>query len=251
MSDSCNRGNDPGNTDKITAENTVVITTTLPHNPISANRRANMCNHFAKTGIPQWTQYGIGAQDAMPMIEKMFHIHKQRFETFLYRMTAEYGILCDDDFIPHPEFLEEVNATIALLPSDWRCLHLCPGYLWGRGIWRSGQRTDQPCGHLVPERDVNGLEYHESGRFYHHCGSGIWNGKHIWMGGPIAVLVRRTNGGAASLYEDYVRLYLRENNPNDVILTNILTHRDFICREPQLGWEDECGGTCFIYPPGV
>jgi hypothetical protein len=75
------------------------------------------------------------------------------------------------------------------------------------------------------------------------CGSGLWNGKYLWLGGPIAVLVRRET--ITDLLEHYTTLYERENNPNDVILTNILSHRDFVCRCPLLGYEDENGGTCF------
>lgn len=230
----------------ITGQNTLVITTTMPENEISEKRRKMMIDTMSKFNLPVFFDHGV--------IGGGFYIHiqhrimKSRMEQFLKISGGfEYGILCDDDFHCHPNFLEELNETVKVLPPDWRCLHLSPGCLWGRSVFRDEERRKTfQVGELVPEggqRCLNGLSVDPTGRVFTQCGSGLWNGKHLWLGGPIALLVRRET--IADLLEHYTTLYERENNPNDVILTNILSHRDFVCRCPLLGYEDENGGSCF------
>jgi hypothetical protein len=230
----------------ITGENTVVITTTMAHNETAEKRRKMLVDTMSVHGIPVFFQQGVVGDYYMDI---QYRVMKRRMEAFGKMGGFEYGILCDDDFHCHSRFLEEINKTVVLLPEDWRCLHLCPGCLWGRSIFQGGSGNEGKWGEfregqLVPEGgNLDGLEMDSSGRFFCHCGSGLWNAKRIWLGGPIAVLVRRETVG--DLLGEYTRLYERENNPNDVILTNILSHRDFVCREPQLGFEDEMGGSCF------
>ena len=225
----------------ITGENTIVVTTTMARNETAERRRKMMIDTMAPFGLAVCFQQGVVGDN---MIHVQHHIMKQRMETFGKMGGFEYGILCDDDFHCHSRLLEELNRTVALLPADWRCLHLCPGCLWGRGVFRGeGKWAEFHEGALYPEGGMEGLDMDSTGRVFVNCGSGLWNGKHMWLGGPIAVLVRRKTVG--DLWEEYTRLYERENNPNDVILTNILSHRDFVCRSPQLGFEDEKGGSCF------
>ena len=232
----------------ITAENLVVVTTTMAENEIAERRRKMMVDTMSAFRIPIFFDHGVTDAAGASLIEKQYRIMKSRMEQFMKMPGFEYAVLCDDDFHCSVDFLEELNRTVSVLPPDWRCLHLCPGFLWGRSIFREkGKGEDFRVGELVPERGMgilNGLEVDVSGRYFKGCGSGLWNGKYLWLGGPIAVLVRRGEF-IASLWEDFTQLYVRENNPNDVILTNILKHCDYVCRSPLLGYEDELGGTCF------
>ena len=141
-----------------------------------------------------------------------------------------------DDFHPHPSFLEELKETVSLLPSDWRCLYLCAGWLWGRKY----RRCKQP-GPLDPEGDLTGLEYHESKRFFVNCDPKIWAEKKIWFGGPFAVLVNQER--VDELLNDYVEAFSKFPNPNDVVMTSILTSDDYVCMIPQLCCEKQRGGT--------
>jgi hypothetical protein len=231
----------------IHSENLVLITTTMAGNEIAERRRKMMVDTMSAFRIPVFLDHGV-TEIGGSLIDKQYRIMKSRMEQFMKMPGFEYAVLCDDDFHCGVDFLVELNRTVSVLPQDWRCLHLCPGCLWGRSIFREkGKGEDFQVGELVPERGMgilNGLEVDASGRYFKGCGSGLWNGKYLWLGGPIAVLVRRGES-IASLWEDFTRLYVHENNPNDVILTNILKDCDFVCRSPLLGYEDEMGGTCF------
>ena len=96
----------------ITGQNTVVITTTMPENEISEKRRKMMIDTMSKFNLPVFFDHGV--------IGGWFYIHiqhrimKSRMEQFLKISGGfEYGILCDDDFHCHPNFLEELNLMLA------------------------------------------------------------------------------------------------------------------------------------------
>ena len=167
----------------------------------------------------------------------MFQLLLKRFETFA-NTGYEYGIICDDDFYPVDNFLEELQATVSRLPPEWECLHLCPGFLWGRSF-----RDSSSIGKLCPEYDVTHLPYHTSGRYYNNCQPQTYFNFGGWLGGPIAVLVNRKSiAPIIHRYRSTGQLY---PYPNDVLLSCILTPMSFICREPQLGYEREEGGSTF------
>ena len=213
----------------INKENVCLISTSVQNNNISLKRRQNIKQEMLKYGIPIFFISGIIEKDKL-----FFEIFRNRALAFK-KTNLSYGILCDDDFHPHSNFLEELNKTVELLPKNWRCLHLCPGYLWGRKF-----RTCTEAGDLKPEGDISDLTYHSSKRFFIDCGSGIMNEKNIWLGGPIAVLVNKE--GIDSLLADYVECFRQNKIANDVILTKILNNNDFICMSPMLGYEREQGG---------
>ena len=62
----------------------------------------------------------------------MFRIVQNACHTFLRDTSVPFAIVCDDDWSPHANLLDELNATVALLPPAWRSLHLCPGFCWNR-----------------------------------------------------------------------------------------------------------------------
>ena len=218
-------------------KNTIVITTTLPNNLTSEKRKNNLLNNFGKWNIQVLFNEGI-IDKTVPNHNVMFNIIKNAFETFR-KSNYDYGIICDDDYFPIDNFLEEVNKTLSLLRPNWRCLHLCPGYLWGRKF-----RDKSQIGRLNPEYNMNNIPYHHTGRFYLNCIGQIYLKKNFFLGGPIAMVINRNN--FESLLNDFVSQYDRFKFPNDVILSKILTMNDYICREPQLGFEEEEGGSIFI-----
>ena len=216
--------------------NTIVITTTLPKNIISEKRRNNIVNNFSKYNMPILLNHGI-IDKSLPSNFIMFKIIKNAFEIFK-KYDSTYAIICDDDFFPIDNFLDELNKTVELLPANWRCLHLCPGYLWGRWF-----RDKSKISHLNPEYNMDNIPYDNSGRFYINCDGNLYSNKKFWLGGPIAILVNKT--GAETLLNDFILQYSKQQYNNDVILTQILNTNDYICRQPILGYENEEGGSTF------
>lgn len=230
----------------VNSNNTIIVTTTIPNDKISEKRRNNLFINFSKWNIPLvFNDY----------IKKKLPIHQISYEMVVNNLNLfkntnfKYAIICDDDFCPIDTFLEDLNKTVDLLPNDWRCLHLCPGYLWGRTF-----KDMEKIGRLNPENNVDDLHYHVSGRFFSNCDSKTYYNKQIWLGGPVAVLVNQDS--VDSFITDFISQYKKSlsdnslsNTPsphnNDVIMTEILTKDDFICREPMLGYEKEEGGTTF------
>lgn len=213
----------------ISKDNTVVVTTTILNNNISKKRKENIKTEMNKYKIPIYFIYGKLEKD-----RTFFDVFKRRILAFK-QTNLQYGILCDDDFQPHNNFLEELNKTVELLPTNWRCLHLCPGYLWGRKFRRCSD-----SGNLDPEGNISDLLYHNSKRFFINCGNGLFYKKNIWLGGPIALLVNKNN--IDELLTDYIKCYSKYKTINDVILTKILNNNDYVCMEPLLGYENEQGG---------
>jgi hypothetical protein len=220
----------------LNSKNTIVISTTIPKNITSEARRNNLINNFSKWNIPVLLNPGI-IDNTLPNHNIMFNIIKNAFEIYK-KSNYEYAIICDDDFFPIDNFLGELNKTVDLLPYNWRCLHLCPGYLWGRRF-----RNKDKIGLLNAEYNMTGIQYHESGRFYLNCTGDTYFNKKFFLGGPIAIVINKNN--FESLLNDFVSQYEKSNLPNDVILTKILNANDYICREPQLGYEEQEGGTTF------
>ncbi len=223
--------------DNINETNMVIITTTIPNNDISGKRVNNLINNLSKYNIPIIINDYIKkkktiAEISYEMIVNNINLFK--------KMNIEYTILCDNDFCPSENFLADLNKTVALLPPNWRSLHLCPGYLWGRAT-----RDNTKIGHLNPEYNMDGIPYHESGRFYMNCNNQIYARRHFWLGGPIAVLLNKNS--VDHFHQHFITQYthLPKKLNNDVVFTLMLTPYDFICREPMLGYENEEGGSTF------
>lgn len=217
----------------INKKNLIIITTTLLDNIISKKRIKNLINNFYKNNIPILFNKGIKIKNN----NKCIDLYTKKIILFI-KSKYEYGIICDDDFYPIDNFLYEIKKTVDLLPNDWRTLHLCPGYLWGRKF-----RDKSKIGKLNPEYNMDNIPFHSSGRFYNNCSNEIYLKKKFWLGGPAAILVNRKN--ILSLLTDYRNQYNKDPKPNDVTFTQILNKNDFICREPILGYENEEGGTTF------
>lgn len=220
----------------INKNNTIIVSTTLSNNKISELRRNNLLDNFSLYNIPIIFNHGIKNKD-IPGHNISFMTIKNSIELFM-KTNYEYAIICDDDFFPIDNFLQEINKTIELLPTGWRTFHLCPGYLWGRRF-----RDISKIGKLNQEYNMTGIPFHESGRFYINCDSKIYFDNKFWLGGPVAILVNKNT--VESLLNDFILEYNNYNCPNDVVLVKILNNDDFICREPMLGFEKQEGGTTF------
>ena len=218
----------------INRNNIIAVSTTVTGDKISDKRRVTIMSNFGKHGINIILNEGITKFDK---IHCCFNNNLKRLITFK-RSGYDYGLICDDDFYPIDNFMMELNMTAELLPKDWRCLHLCPGFLWGRKF-----RDRTRIAHLKPEMSLDQLDAHESGRVFQNCDNTTYYGMKCWLGGPEAFIVRKQNiDRFIALYMEYFK---RNRIITDMINTCMLNSKTFICREPQLGYEEENGGTCF------
>jgi len=138
--------------------------------------------------------------------------------------------------------MDELNKTVSKISTEWRSLHLCPSFTWGRQF-----RDMSKIGHFNPENDMKNIPSDETGRLFTHCDSNLFVEKGFWLGGPIAVLLNRTY--CQSYLQDFIQKYNEIHRPNDVVLTHILSDLDYVCKEPQLGYENEEGGTMYKWNP--
>jgi len=213
----------------ITNKNCLVVTTTLSNNKISQLRKSNLINNFDKYMLN--IHFIEGIEYKKWKAKEQFNSTLKMLETF-QEDNYEYGIICQDDFYPINNFLSELNKTIELLPIDWECLHLCPGFLWGRKF-----RDKSKIGHLNPEYNINMLEYDKSERFFINCNAGRYKKLRGWLGGPVAMIINKNS------ITKFINNYKKKVDHDDRCLVRILNNKTFICREPQLGYEEECGGT--------
>jgi hypothetical protein len=219
----------------INNKNCELFVTKLSYNKTSALRQRNLTNRIKNDDITINYIEGIvfdrwSKKNSFTLLLKLL----EEFE----KSDVEYGIICQDDFYPVDNFLSELNKTVELLPEDWECLHLCPGFCWGRRF-----RNKRQLGLFNPsrpERIVN-FESHKSDRFFINCNPSEWYNAHIWLGGPVAMLLnRKTLKGFIEKYKD-----IKNFDHEDRILVRILNNKSFVCKQPQLGYEEQCEGTSF------
>jgi hypothetical protein len=211
----------------------ILITTTIP-SAISDRRLSNLVCNFNKYGIPLLVHHGNQNKDKIEILYENMLAMIALFK----RTDYEFAIICDNDFFPIDNFMEELVTTVAALPVGWRTLHFCPGFLWGR----NGRAPCVP-GVLKPSWPIDSLTVDPCGRFFVVEDRDTYIQKEFWLGGPMAFLVNRAT--VDSLLNDFKASFLLEPTQNDVILTKILTSNDYICRLPLLGYEAEEGGATF------
>jgi hypothetical protein len=211
----------------------ILITTTIP-SAISDRRLSNLVQNFNKYKIPLLLHHGNQQKDKIEILYENMLAMISLFK----RTSYEYAIICDNDFFPIDNFINNLEATVSALPPGWRTLHLCPGFLWGR----NGRIPTVP-GELKPSWPIDALSVDPHGRFFVVEDREIYIQKEFWLGGPMAFLVNKAT--IDSLLGDFKASFLLEPTLNDVILTKILTSNDYICRLPLLGYEAEEGGATF------
>jgi hypothetical protein len=218
---------------RLNEANLIVITTTLAYDIRSLKRDINLINIFNKYNIPVLFNHGH------KNIDKTLNYCTIEQLNLFKKSNFDYGLICENDFYPIDNFLEELNITLNLLPHSWECLHLCPGFLWGRFF-----NDLNKIGKLNSPYNIDHLEYHKSGRFFLNCNPKIYKNIFGWLGGPIAFVVNKST--IDKFIYNYFCYYKNNlNDPNDVILTNILNFNHFICRDPIMGYEKEEGGSTF------
>jgi len=233
----------------INNKNCVVVSTFLDDNSISIKHKDNMIKNCKQYNLPLFGIKGIRYKE--------WHENNPRaglssFETTLRMILAfkklniEYGIICQDDFFPKPNFLEELNITVERLPKDWEILHLCPGLFWGRLEYRDEKKRDRLIvGKFVPEKNIlYEMPCSKDNRYFYDLykykkeliKEGI-----TWLGGPVAFLLSK------SKIDNFLKKYTIDSiiAPDDKKLFLIMDKDSYVCKEPQLGYENECGGgTC-------
>lgn len=225
----------------INNKNCELFVTSLSYNKTSALRQRNIVNALKKDELQINFIEGIvykrwSKENSFNLLLKLL----KEFE----KSDVEYGLICQDDFYPIDNFLSELNKTVELLPEDWECLHLCPGAFWGRRY-----RDKKKIGQFNPETHIkkyiehgpNKFEVHESNRFFINCKPNIYRQNRVWLGGPIAMLINKKY--IAKFIDNYTDK--KNFDHEDRILVNILNDRSFICKQPQLGYEEPCSGTTF------
>ena len=203
-------------------------------NIVSKKRRQNITYQLNKIGINY--EYDNGVTNGSN-IERMFKHLLIKMERFKYS-NYKYGLICDDDFIPCDNFWTKITNTMKYIKPKFRCLHLCPGCLWGRKF-----RNENLLGHLNSEKNLLGLKHNKY--VFYDIDKNIWVKRSMWLGGPIAFIINK--GSIDSLIHDYKLFWKKNKVPNDVILLNIINTDDYVCREPQFGYEKEEGGSTFKF----
>ena len=203
------------------------------NNDISVKRRRNLIKKLDNIGIS--FEYDKGVTKGTNL-ERMFYHLLQKMEKFK-ASNYKYGLICDDDFIPCDNFWNKLTTTMKYINPKFRCLHLCPGCLWGRKY-----RNNRKKGYMNSEKNLTGIKHNKY--VFYDINKDIWIKKKMWLGGPIAILINKES--IDSLIHEYVKYWQISKEPNDVILLKILNNNDYVCRQPQLGYENEEGGTTFI-----
>ena len=73
--------------------------------------------------------------------------------------------------------------------------------------------------------------------FFINCNPEQYYNKNLWLGGPLAFIIKKT------YISEFIKKYKNNFDNDDRTLVKILDENTFICRNPQLGYEEECGGT--------
>ena len=221
------------------SNNLVIISMKLVDNETSVKRINNLRKHINKYDLPIIVIDKYKSKiDNIDMKNRYSNENVLDLINTFKETQYEYAIITEDDFEPIPNFLNELNKTVNLLPTNWRCLHLCPGYLWGRKF-----RDKSKIGKLNAEMSIDDLEYHKSKRYF-IPDNNIWNKKHIWLGSPTCVLVNKsTINNLLNEYTEYNNQHM--NDACDVIFTRILNENDYVAMSPQLGYENEQGRSIF------
>ena len=98
------------------------------NNEISIKRRKNLTKILNEYKIPFKYDKGVSKGS------KRYKMYKHILNKMIYFKNSKfnYGIICDDDFYPCEDFWNKLMVTLKFIDKDFRCLHLCPGFLWGR-----------------------------------------------------------------------------------------------------------------------
>ena len=142
-------------------------------------------------------------------------------------------IITSDDVHFCKRIIPELEKSLELLPRDWRSLHICPGYLWGRE--KNKPHLDIELPDLIdfdPEGPVP-REKIVNTRFSHLF-------EPAWVGGPLAFVAKHS--GIKSILKDIKSKASGADIPDDVTIFKIATNNDYMMLDPLLCHEREQGG---------
>lgn len=223
----------------ITNKNFKIFTKSLINNKTSKKRVINLLKEMKKYNIK--VNISLGYKEKLPnnliSIKKTFHLLLQ-----FKKSNKEYGLICDDDFSPCNDFLNELNRTVELLPKSWEELHLCPGFMWSCRGFNNKKPTPLK---FNPRKNINDMKYDKSGRFFTNINSDILLKYNINLG-PIALLLHKKNIDKFIIrFMNRWKFNLKNNLSahDDTIFMYISNKNTFICRNPQLGYEKQQGGS--------
>ena len=178
--------------------------------------------------VPQITGYY-----RKPLLTRELLAIKLRKAMELMDMPEGLVLLTQDDVNFCLNFLEELERSLDEMPKDWRILHVCAGYMWGRKTNKPkyDSQGDPPYIALDPEKKIP-AEQILSRRLARVFAP-------AWPGGPLAMLIRRKDIPDVLRDLDNINKML----PDDISLVEIAGDRDFMQLSPLLCYENEQGGT--------
>ena len=227
----------------LNCDNTILIFSTI-NSKINNDRTINLINRISKFNIPVMINYGILYEPNARINQKANLLNKNMINIFnkFRKVDYEYAIIAQDDFEPIDNFLEELNNTIESLPNDWRTLHFCPGFLWGRKFFTYVKGKIKVNGKLDPEDPIDDLESSKCDRYF-IIGENkdLWIKKGIWLGGPLAFILKKEY--LDEYDNDFRKFWSKVATYDDKIILNIATKNDYVCKNPLLGIENDQGST--------
>lgn len=229
---------------------------TVPNQPVATNRLASLQNQLREQSIVSTAVYGELASHAEKRAHLLMMLDQLAWalELIISSPTEDVQktyphvyLLFEDDASLHPKFADELAKTIAGLPSDWKLLHLCIGYLWGRN-----HRPKNGTFKLRPDGMLGEVVVKAGVRYFSH-----WPDRFATAGSPIAIAIR-TQAVAQELKEIVLatkKLYIETTDTDamesvaraaitDVMFANMAYKEQghFVTATPQLCWEDDLNG---------
>jgi len=142
----------------------------------------------------------------------------------------DFCLVHEDDTALHTELSSELAATLAVLPTHWQMLHLCPGFSSGSHARLPGWKAHKF--HLNPEDKTCAAANHGAGAGRIFSPQSRCFG---CFGGPVAFLVRK--GHAQSVLELLAGVDALPGVNVDCVLEEHREETHFVAREPQLCYE--------------
>lgn len=210
-----------------------LVVATSSATEISRKRQENLRKQ-AKEHRLQLTEVSYFTEDDARQVGISVALHNNfmKILEIASKTNAKFVIVAEDDVQFCSNFRYELKQTIDDLPKEWRTLHLCPGYYWGRSKGEPAHTY-----RLNPEEYVH--PHDEAMRMSERVFRCPVHGN-AW-GGPIAILL--TPSRAADLHS-----ILKLSNGtiyDDEFMRIVGDDFDFVARDPQLCYENQQGGSVF------
>lgn len=233
---------------------TIAFILTLPSDPVASARLYTLQTQLQQQGIVSIAVFGelaphgdkhahlLNMLDQLLWSLELITSHAQPKQC----LSITYLVLEDDTSL-HPNFLHELSLTLRVLPADWKILHLCIGYLWGRN-----HRPKNGTFELRPDGMLGETSVKPGERFLSR-----WPDRFATAGSPVAMALK-SKAVALELKSAILAIkakYLRTSDPDelesarrnaitDVMLAGMAYRSTghFVTASPQLCWEDDLAG---------